>query len=64
MAQWTTPGGTVEADVAGVRPGVSCLVDEQDAVRELADVYDQLREQALGPEESLNMVSEAIRKLR
>lgn len=40
------------------------LVDEQDAVRELADVYDQLRDQALGPEESLNMLSEARRKLR
>lgn len=40
------------------------LVDEQDAVRELADVYDQLRDQALGPEESLKMLSEARRRLR
>lgn len=40
------------------------MVDEQDAIRELAEVHDQLRDQALGPEESLTMISEARRKLR
>lgn len=40
------------------------LVDDQDAVHQLADVYDQLRDQALSPEESLKMISETRRKLR
>lgn len=38
------------------------LVDEQDAVQELSDLHDQLQDQALGPDESLIVISDLIQR--
>jgi transcriptional regulator with XRE-family HTH domain len=40
------------------------LVDDQDAVQQLSDLHDELREQALGCAESLAMISELTRQAR
>jgi hypothetical protein len=38
------------------------LVDDQNEVRELSDVYDQLQAQALDESSSLNMILELIKR--
>jgi Domain of unknown function (DUF5753) len=40
------------------------LVDDQDVVQQLSDLHDQLREQALGCDESIAMISELTQQAR